>query len=79
MHGFIIFLFSSLVKFIVHTELVFDSAEQMNIVSPSSVCLHDQNLGGSQSIISSTLHCDLRLVRTLDESVFWEGGVFDLF
>ena len=52
----------------------------MNIVSPSSsICLHDQNLGGSQSIISSTLHCDLSLVSTLDESVFWEKGVFDLF
>ena len=27
----------------------------------------DQNPGGSQSIISSTLHCDLSLVNTLDE------------
>ena len=52
----------------------------MNIVSPSSsICLHDQNLGGSQSIISSALHSDLSLVSTLDESVFWEKGVFDLF
>ena len=49
------------------------TVEQMNAVSPSSsVCLHNQNPGGSQSIISSTLHCDLSLVSTLDESVFWE-------
>ena len=56
------------------------TVEQMNVVSPSSsVCLHNQNPGGSQSIISSTLHCDLSLVSTLDKSVFWEWGVFDLF
>ena len=55
-----------------------DDLQQLNpnsVSHSSSVYLHNQNRDGSQSIISSTLHCsikDLSLVSTLDGSVFWE-------